>query len=591
MHRPFQRAASAALALLMLAGSLAACSAPTTDPNNDSPVDVTTPADTTASPDTTSAPDTTAAPQPKETKPYAPVEVEMPEDESLLYNGIRLPEVWPPENPFSYDEANVPYLKDADEGGYHPDVVDIDVGRQLFVDDFLIDSTTLKHTAHKAVEYEGNPVMAIPGKDMRTKNGGFFYNAEKGIYELYFTRGNKLMYLSSPDGIAWDQEDAYPVLVFPDANGGYASVVRNETPDDLNPRYLCVVRYNNASWLKLTPDNENAETYHTIVYSSDNGQAWRKLSEEGPTCGDATTVIYNPFRKTWIFSLRRWYYKIGRARDYVECKDIFDITDYTALPRVDLWQRADKKDVRHQSQPNFTPELYSLSAIAYESIMLGAFQMYLGPDNSVASETGIPKITNLNLGYSRDGFYYARPDREAILESSRDTSTWDCGYLHPLNTVCVIVGEELRFYYTGYRGVKGMPGTDLENCSLGFATMRRDGFVSLDGSGEVITRLMRFDEVNDRLFINAKAKSIRAEIRDTDNKVIPGFSLDECNPFSGDSTCTELTFTSGKNLGELQGKDFSIRFVVEDGEFYAFWVSDTADGESGGFLAAGYDGR
>ncbi len=46
-----------------------------------------------------------------------------------------------------------------------------------------------------------------------------------------------------------------------------------------------------------------------------------------------------------------------------------------------------------------------------------------------------------------------------------------------------------------------------------------------------------------------------------------------------------------RSLGELQGKEFSIRFVIEEGEFYAFRVSDTADGESGGFLAAGYDGR
>ena len=128
----------------------------------------------------------------------------------------------------------------------------------------------------------------------------------------------------------------------------------------------------------------------------------------------------------------------------------------------------------------------------------------------------------------------------------------------------------------------------MANCYMGYATMRRDGFVSMDGSGELLTRLIRFDEVNDRLFINAKAKSLRAEILDASGNVIPGFSLDECVPFSGDSTCTELTFSSGADLGQLRGTDFRIRFVAEEAEFYAFWVSDTADGESGGFLAGGY---
>ena len=57
----------------------------------------------------------------------------------MLYNGIVLPEVWPPRD---VDEGGtapvpVPYLDDP------PEVICIDLGRQLFVDDFLIASTSL----------------------------------------------------------------------------------------------------------------------------------------------------------------------------------------------------------------------------------------------------------------------------------------------------------------------------------------------------------------------------------------------------------------------------------------------------------------
>lgn len=40
-----------------------------------------------------------------------------------------------------------------------PKIVPIDVGRQLFVDDFVIESSTLKRTFHTATKFNGNPVF------------------------------------------------------------------------------------------------------------------------------------------------------------------------------------------------------------------------------------------------------------------------------------------------------------------------------------------------------------------------------------------------------------------------------------------------
>ena len=40
-----------------------------------------------------------------------------------------------------------------------PDIIPIDVGRQLFVDDFLIESTDMERIYHKAESYIGNPVL------------------------------------------------------------------------------------------------------------------------------------------------------------------------------------------------------------------------------------------------------------------------------------------------------------------------------------------------------------------------------------------------------------------------------------------------
>ena len=42
-----------------------------------------------------------------------------------------------------------------------PAVIPIDIGRQLFVDDFLIASTTLDRRWHNAAYYPSNPILPI----------------------------------------------------------------------------------------------------------------------------------------------------------------------------------------------------------------------------------------------------------------------------------------------------------------------------------------------------------------------------------------------------------------------------------------------
>src|SRR5579871_6667954 len=62
-----------------------------------------------------------------------------------LYNGIRLPAVWPPhQTELPAVPIPPPYLTSP------PEIIPIDVGRQLFVDDFLIAETTLERTFHAA---------------------------------------------------------------------------------------------------------------------------------------------------------------------------------------------------------------------------------------------------------------------------------------------------------------------------------------------------------------------------------------------------------------------------------------------------------
>src|SRR6188768_2394039 len=71
-----------------------------------------------------------------------------------LYNGIRLGTPWPPNNRyFSTEPIEPPYLADP------PAVIPIDLGRQLFVDDFLIEESSLARTFHRAELHPASPVL------------------------------------------------------------------------------------------------------------------------------------------------------------------------------------------------------------------------------------------------------------------------------------------------------------------------------------------------------------------------------------------------------------------------------------------------
>ena len=67
-----------------------------------------------------------------------------------LYNNIIL------EDDFAKgmsDAQHIPYLENP------PEVINVTVGRQLFVDDFLIEETDLAPEYHKAKKFEGNPIL------------------------------------------------------------------------------------------------------------------------------------------------------------------------------------------------------------------------------------------------------------------------------------------------------------------------------------------------------------------------------------------------------------------------------------------------
>jgi hypothetical protein len=504
----------------------------------------------------------------------------------VLPNGIALPAEWPPRSgdPKSREPMSVPYLKSP------PAVIPIDVGRQLFVDNFLIAETDLQRTFHLARKLETNPVFK-PADGQRAVcylgHGGVFYDPAEKLFKMWYTadwRGG-LAVATSRDAVQWMRPAVGPagsnVIIprGPDSAGGDNSV------------WLDTHATNPAERIKFLTDRRGTKQVPKLSHSLHTISQRGELSagvDAGPA-GDYCSFFYNPFRRVWVYSVKRET-PHGRARYYAESAEFLTPK---AFDRSVFWANADQLD---QPDPKIgdAPQLYSVSAVAYESILLGAFQIHLGPKNSICELGSFPKITEIKLGFSRDGFHWDRPDRRAFIAPTRRDGDWDRGYVHSTTGVCVVVGDKLYFPFTAYSGVapdghRGM----YTGASVGMAVLRRDGFASMDArdrAGTLTTRPVSF--TGSRLFVNAAASGgeLRVEVLDEKGGVLPGFSRDECVPVSDDRSLLPVTWRSGADLATLRGRPVKFRFHVSRGSLYSFWVSPDGSGASRGYVAAGGPG-
>jgi hypothetical protein len=115
--------------------------------------------------------------------------------------------------------------------------------------------------------------------------------------------------------------------------------------------------------------------------------------------------------------------------------------------------------------------------------------------------------------------------------------------------------------------------------SIGLATLRRDGFASMDGPGELTTRPVKFK--GKHLFVNVNG-DMRVELLDEAGQVLRS-SL----PAAGDRTKLKIEWPGGEDLSAVAGKNVRFRFHLKAGSMFAFWATPDENGTSNGYVGAG----
>ncbi len=296
----------------------------------------------------------------------------------ILHNGILspdcvdalLPTAWSYRSSFQTLPQTPNYLKE------RPDVIPIDCGRQLFVDDFLIEESSLHRefyspeikgmvlTPETVLEMDhGNCPVAAPFKD------GIFYDPTDKKFKLWYQAG-------------WF--GAVDMRKAATAFTGYGHILLSMAQIAFFLHLKIVFAMAAAFGLTRTRilsvsknvpfHTGSAKREYAELRTSANGLDWSAPSRIMP-CGDTTSLFYNPFRDRWVLSVRSLYQKgkyLYRYRSYREAASFSELAD---CRREYFWQSADANDERDDIW-DCDAQLYSLDCVAYESIMLGIFQIF-----------------------------------------------------------------------------------------------------------------------------------------------------------------------------------------------------------------------
>lgn len=521
-----------------------------------------------------------------------------PEDPNALYNGITLPSQWPPQRNYASEIRSGMrpfYLYDK------PQAIRIDVGRQLFVDNFLIASTTLERKYGYPEYHSACPVL-VPDQAWEKQGAGGFaapfsdgvwYDETDGKFKMWYMAGGGTYatsgagvtcYAESADGINWTK----PTLNVVEGT----NIVRRGSVRDASTVWLDKQETNPSARFKMFESAGGAGKWAYNYLTSSDGKAWRDNGTPSGRIADRSTVYKNPFRNVWVWSMRHNVrvnsgdpYTV-RARDYMENSDPAAGNKEAVADLKYFWFGTWPNEQKHPSyrDNDGSPGIYNQDATPYESIMLGMFTVWQGPENDVCNRDGVIKRNQIMIGYSRDGYSWTRDDMNPFLAVDDNTDAWNNGNLQSAVGSPLIVGDKLYFYLSGRKLVNGS-----EVVTTGLATLRRDGFASMSGSGELTTETLRFK--GDYFFVNANVRGkLLVELLDSTGKVIGGYSKDDCIAVSTDGTCTAVRWKGADSLKGLPSKVMKVRFYLTDGDLYSFWVSDNTTGESRGYTAGGGPG-
>ncbi|MDC0302588.1 hypothetical protein OAL23_00295 [bacterium] len=178
---------------------------------------------------------------------------------------------------------------------------------------------------------------------------------------------------------------------------------------------------------------------------------------------------------------------------------------------------------------------------------------------------------------SRDGRHFYRWMERPVISKSAPADRDKIRSNHLWQEMVELPDEPDKFsmYASENLGIKG-PHKDGGFPRVRRFTIRKDGFVSVRAEterGELVTKPLIF--AGGKLTVNYNARLreggfIHVEVLDEKQRPIPGFTVSDCDPLSGDEIDATVTWKGRMDVSSLAGKPIYLRFVLNHADLFSF---------------------
>jgi len=463
--------------------------------------------------------------------------------------------------------------------------------RELLVDRSLIDTmrggvalklhTPTKHEVAIAFDqpWEGNscgyPTVFQDGNIYRMYYRGHAYLLEDP--PLRMAQSEVVCYAESKDGIHWDKP-ALNLHTWPGV-GTANNIIWPGSPEahnfapfkDTNPNCAPEARYKAVAGTVTTKG--------LLIFQSADGIHWSKIQEAPVVTKGAfdshNTVFWDDAQQRYVMYVRMIENELRHiARSYSTDFLSWSEPEPLTFPDSPPQQMYTNQIMPYPRAPHLlvglptryvtrgmNPHIKELEPIAVRNKIFEISDERVGTD-----------LTDSVFISSRDGLAFQRWNEAFLRPGPEEAGRWIYGDnyiaygLYETPTDCDPCPNELSFLaHEGYWRAEHR---------LRRYAIRLDGFVSMNadyGGGEFTTKPLLFDgaalTVN---YATSAAGSLRVEIQDGSGVPIPGFTLEDAVEYYGDATDQALSWVGGAAVQPLAGKAVRLRFVLRDGDVYAF---------------------
>lgn len=297
-----------------------------------------------------------------------------------------------------------------------------------------------------------------------------------------------------------------------------------------------------------------------VAVFSPDGLHWTEHPElvMHPYTSDAfNCLFYNPLREEYSLILRGGFVDrriaMRTSKDMVHWSDPFIILHPSPQHNDNLIER----------------QFYSMWSGFIDGTFLGLVWWF----NTSLVDMDFSKMWGFmesELVYSYDGLYYMSTSGRPVMERPTPPEL-GCSQMSLMGLMESRDGTEYILYGAGSRFTHGTATTNREFAekllkpamATIFATIRKDGFCGIEGlraGSRVITKPVELLKDDLAFNINASVGYVRFGVTNRRGEFLPGFSLEDCVPFSGDSVRIVPQWKDAQ-LSSVLGQQ--VRIVVE----------------------------